>query len=97
MLNMDSEIIYEALGEVLPMEKKKGSKESFDEGFGAHDEESFSDQPPFNHSMTGKGLKFFQCFLFSSDGFLFHQMKLWWKVSLTAVTRHKQDMFGLQS
>ncbi|KAK4022479.1 hypothetical protein OUZ56_007941 [Daphnia magna] len=56
MLNMDSEIIYEALGEVLPMEKKKGSKESFDEGFGAHDEESFSDQPPFNHSMTDEAV-----------------------------------------
>lgn len=55
---MDSEIIYEALGEVLPMERKKGNKESFDEGFGAPDEESFSVQPSFNHSMTGKDLWF---------------------------------------
>ncbi|XP_057380976.1 uncharacterized protein LOC130703541 isoform X2 [Daphnia carinata] len=56
MLNMDSEIIYEALGEVLPMEKRKGEKESFDEGFGAPDEESFSVQPLFNHSMTDEAV-----------------------------------------
>ncbi|KAI9555383.1 hypothetical protein GHT06_017898 [Daphnia sinensis] len=56
MLNMDSEIIYEALGEVLPMEKRKGNKESFDEGFGAPDEESFSVQPLFNHSMTDEAV-----------------------------------------
>jgi hypothetical protein len=51
---MDSEIIYEALGEVLPIERKNGNKESFDEGFGGPDEESFSTmQPAFNLSMTG--------------------------------------------
>jgi|LakMenEpi03Aug12_release.lakeMendotaPanAssembly.Ray.scaffolds.fasta_scaffold603679_2 hypothetical protein len=63
---MDSEIIYEALGEVLPLERKKnGNKESFDEGFGGPDEESFSTmQPAFNHSMTGMSMmSLVWCFL----------------------------------
>ncbi|XP_046652411.1 golgin subfamily B member 1-like [Daphnia pulicaria] len=54
---MDSEIIYEALGEVLPIERKNGNKESFDEGFGGPDEESFSTmQPAFNLSMTDEAV-----------------------------------------
>lgn len=53
---MDSETIYEALGEVVPIERKNGSKVSIDEGFGAHpDEENISSmpQPLFSQEMTG--------------------------------------------
>lgn len=54
--SMDSETIYEALGEVIPVNQKNKSKVSvsIDEGFGALEEEGVSPlQPIFNHEMTG--------------------------------------------
>ncbi len=51
---MESEVIFEAFGEVVPIDRKNGSKVSLDEGFEATDEENFSNmQPLFNNDMTG--------------------------------------------